>query len=502
MTLKEKVNDYIRSIMNKFKQTKSVNFRINEQIERLDSITKNQVWYRGEPSEISQMYQQNQDFFGKEAFWAKAPSSNKVATRHYPLPQTVVDVLTNLSVNDIEEIEIKDDDILNEILQKIKKDSGDLDFIEENIKEQLISGDCGVYPRFWKSGKITFEICKSENCEYNEFNEEWYVKQILQKEDKNFCFVTVFGKGYVKYKLYTENGTEISLSEFEKLKDLQDVYFKNGEDIDEDLCLFVLFKSFNSTKFKNRGKSLYDGRDGAFDLVDEAYSTWGTALRKSTPKTFIDKSMTQRDQNGNPLPFSDYDLDIITTGSSTMMGENGNKVETYNPAFPSADYYQTLNMAIQAALIQIISPTSAGIDMRVYQSNVNTSYTQEIEKTTMQTHNKILYSYAKALRELILTTFKAYSYLTGMEIDFAELDENISIKFNDFSTPSSDKIIPLFSQAVNAEIMSKEEAIREWHTEWTDKQVEEELAKIKNEMPTIEDAALWGLEENIEDTTE
>ena len=501
MTLKEKIIDYVRLILHKFQRTTTNSLEINETMNRLDTITKNQIWYRGEPYEIKQMYQQGSDFFGSQSFWIKGANSRKIAMRHYPLPQVIVDTLTSICSNDIQEVAISDE-YLDDILQKILKDSNYVEFIEENIKEQLMVGDCGVYPKFHKSGKITWEIVKSEECEYSETMEEWYVKNIYQKNNKNFCLVTTFGKGYVRYNLFTEGGVEIPLTELEKTKDLIDIEFTKDGEIDEDLCLFVLFKSFCSPKFRNRGKAIYEGRDGAFDFVDEVYSTWGNANRKSTPKTFIDKSMLKKDKYGNVIDYNDYDTDIISFGGQ-MMGENSNGINTYNPTFPSNDYYQTFNMTIQSALVQILSPTTAGIDMRTYQTNVNTSYSNEIEKISIQTHNKILNNFADSLTKLIIATFKCYSYLTNQEIDIDELEDNIVIKFNDFSSPSDDKIIPLFSQAITAGFMSVEEALREWHVDWTEQMIQDELKRIQSDKETYEDASLWGTnDEMVEDTNQ
>lgn len=494
MTLSEKIVSYIKNILSKFTKTTESNFTITETLNRLDTITKNQVWYRGEPFEIQQMYEQAYDYFGGESFWNVAPSSHKISMKHYPLPQVIVDTLTSVCSNDIQDVQITNDQQLNELLEKILKDSNKQEFFEENIKEQLISGDCGVFPHFYKNGKITWEIVLSENCDYSETEDEWYVKQIYKKNNKNYVLITTFGKGYIKYNLFNERGVEVPLSEIEKLKDLQDVIFKKDGKIDEDLCLFVLFKTFCSPKFRGRGKCIYENRDSAFDFVDEAYSIWAAADRKSTPKAIMNKAMLKKDKFGATEEFNDYDLDIVKVGAEQMMNGD-NLFEVYNPSFPSNDYYQTLNMAIQSALVQIISPTTAGIDMRVYQNNVNTSYSQEIEKITIQTHNKILYNFSDSLKKLILATFKGYAYLSNTDINFDELEDNIVVNFNDFSSPSDDKIIPLFCQAITSGLMSREEAIREWHVDWNDTQIEEELKRINNDKSEdyISDAELFNV---------
>lgn len=498
MTIKETINDFVRLIMNKFKRTTRDSLEINETLSRLDTITKNQIWYRGDTYEIKQMFGQCSDYFGSNSFWIKAPNSYKVACRHYPLPQVIVDTLANITTNDIQEIKIDNDMVLDELLQKILKDSKGREFHEENIKEQLISGDCGVYPKFYMNGKIKFEIVKSEFCEYNEEMEEWYVKKIYQKGEKNFLLITTFGRGYVTYKLYTENGAEVSLNEIEKTKGLQDIVFKKDGVIDEDLCLFTLFKSYNSPKFENRGKCIYESRDGAFDFVDEVFTTWGMATRKSTPKSIVDKSMMKRDKNGNIIEYSDYDVDLVALGTGESMNQGANGISTYNPTFPSNDYYQTLNMTIQAALVEILSPTTSGIDMRTYQTNVNTSYTNEIEKISIQTHNKILYNYSESMKELILNTIKCYCYLTNTNVDFDKLE--IVVLFNDFSAPSDDKIIPLFAQAITSGFMSKYEAIKEWHVDWTEEMIQDELKRISEDSATMSDSDLFGLNtEMVED---
>ena len=55
MNLQQKINDYVRLILNKFKGTSKDSLEINETLSRLDTITKNQIWYRGDSYEIKQI---------------------------------------------------------------------------------------------------------------------------------------------------------------------------------------------------------------------------------------------------------------------------------------------------------------------------------------------------------------------------------------------------------------------------------------------------------------
>lgn len=494
MNLQQKINDYIRLILNKFKRTSTDSLEINETLSRLDTITKNQIWYRGDSYEIKQMFSQCSDYFGSNSFWIKGANSKKAPCRHYPMPQIIVDTLSSICVNDIQEIKVEDNTI-NELIQNILKNSKQIELFENILKEELISGDVGVYPEFYKNGKIKFKVVKSENCEYSEEMDEWYVKNIYQKGQKNFLLITTFGKGYVGYKLYTENGVEIGLDELEKTKDLKPIVFKKDGVIDDELCLFTLFKAFNSTKFEGRGRSIYENRDDCFDFLDEVFSTWGIATRKSTPKTIADKSLLKKDKYGNVIEYSDFDLDLVSIGQGETMNQGQNGITTYNPTFPSNDYYQTLNMAIQVCLVQILSPTSAGIDMRTYQTNVNTSYSNEIEKITIQTHNKILYNFSDKFKELLINTLKCYCYLTNTNIDFDKIE--IIITFDDFSSPSDDKIIPLFAQAITSGFMSKYEAIKEWHVDWSEEMIQEELKRINEDNPMMSDSDLFGLNDEM-----
>ncbi len=493
MKLYEKISDYIRIILNKFKKSDIDNLEIYESISRLDTITKNQIWYRGDEYEIKQMYGQKSDYFGSNSFWIKA-IKGKIACRHYPLPQVIVDTLTNLCTNDIQEVKIDNDENMDELLQMILQKSGG-DLYEDIIKEQLIGGDCGVYPKFLKNGTIKWEIVSSEECEYLEGNDEWIVKTIYQKDSKNYCLITIFGNGYISYKLVDEKNREVSLGTLNQTKDLQDLTFTKDGQVDEDFKLFTLFKSFKSKKFKNRGKCIYENRDSAFDFVDEVYSTWGNASRKSTAKMGIDANLLGVDSKGNPIIPSDFDVDIIAMGNGDSMSDAGIGLSVYNPTFPSNDYYQTLNMTIQGAMVNILSPTTAGIDMRTYQNNVNTSYSNEIEKISIQTHNKILYAFSESFKELIINTIKCYCYLTHTNYDFDTLQKNIIITFNDFSCPSDDKVVPLFCQAITCGIMSKYEALKEWHVDWSEDMIQDELAKINKDNPTMDDSEFFGLNE-------
>lgn len=68
---------------------------------------------------------------------------------------------------------------------------------------------------------------------------------------------------------------EADLSELPQTSALSDVDFDGG------FIMAVPLMMRNSPQFAGRGQSIYDGKSGNFDALDEAYSQWWQALRDS-----------------------------------------------------------------------------------------------------------------------------------------------------------------------------------------------------------------------------
>ena len=63
------------------------------------NVAKNQIWYRGDASELDQLYKQlATDSVGNARFWAATPQNETIRKLHSGLPALLVDTLAYLSL--------------------------------------------------------------------------------------------------------------------------------------------------------------------------------------------------------------------------------------------------------------------------------------------------------------------------------------------------------------------------------------------------------------------
>lgn len=78
-----------------------LSIRVLEPMSHEANVFKNQIWYRGDPSELHQFYTSIDDMMGNTRFW-QAVATNGVDFRkiHTGLPGLIVDVLADIVFDD------------------------------------------------------------------------------------------------------------------------------------------------------------------------------------------------------------------------------------------------------------------------------------------------------------------------------------------------------------------------------------------------------------------
>ena len=68
----------------------------------------NNIWYRGDPNEIHQLYEQLNDKMGNTHFWGSKPTVGmNIRKIHTGLPSMIVDTLADISTDDLDKIEVE-----------------------------------------------------------------------------------------------------------------------------------------------------------------------------------------------------------------------------------------------------------------------------------------------------------------------------------------------------------------------------------------------------------
>ena len=101
------VKNMIRNWL-EIKNPGSVNFDI-EQLNNFESQAFiNMIWYRGEPSELEQLYEQADDRLGNKHFWGSKPTVGmNIRKIHTGLPSMIIDTLADVATDDLDKIDVE-----------------------------------------------------------------------------------------------------------------------------------------------------------------------------------------------------------------------------------------------------------------------------------------------------------------------------------------------------------------------------------------------------------
>ena len=301
-----------------------------------------------------------------------------------------------------------------------------------------------------------------------------FITYYNKSNNKRYKLVEIYGKGYVKYKLYDERDNEVPLSAIEETSNLVDVTF-NGDFI---MALPLMF--FKSVKFEGRGKSLLDNKSDAFDALDEVISQWIDAIRDGRVQKYIPEDLIPRNPNtGELLKPNSFDNKFIAVGTSLAENAN-NQIDMKQADINYLAYVESYANTIDMCLQGIISPSTLGIDLK---KTDNAEAQREKEKTTLYTRNKIVDTLTEViphLVEIILKTNDVLNKKTPGEYE-------VSITFGEYASPSFDTVVEIVGKAKSYGIMSIEKAIDELYGDtMTDEEKALEIQRVKEQNGMIE----------------
>ena len=473
---KNALKNAVRSFLSLSEST-GISAQINELFDFETNAFVNEIWFRGDGYELEQLYKSIPDY--KYSFWGAASTKGlEIRKIHTGLPKIIVNTLTNVCVDDMQDIKIEHIGKEN-IWAEIEKENDFKALVKKAVRKALVTGDgafkisidtdVSQYPilEFYEADRI--EV-KRERGRVKEIR----FKKSFNKQGVSYVLKECYGYGYIEYKLYDAYDNEIGLDKLEKTKDLHPVYF------DKSFMMAEYLSFFASDKWEGRGQSIYDSKRDNFDSLDEAWSQWVDALRANRTKSYIPEDLLPRDpatgsiKCGNP-----FDNRFIATGSP--MQENAvSKIETVNGTIDTNSYLSTYVTALDLCLQGLISPSTLGIDVKKLD---NAEAQREKEKTTLYTRQTIIYALQDCLQSLIDKVFKVYALMSGEALDVTEAE----VSFGEYANPSFESQIETVGKAKTQGVMSIESIVEELYGDSkTDDWKAEEVRRIKNEQGIAE----------------
>lgn len=438
----------------------------------------NNIWYRGDASELNQLYEQLDDRLGNTHFWGSKPTVGmNIRKIHTGLPAMIIDTLADVSTDDLNKIETVK---RNEEWKKIAEENNIKELIRDSVVGCLSIGDGAFkwsidtdisnYPiiEFYDGSRVDFEYERGRLIAII-----FKTKKIINKQ--KYTLLERYDKKGISYKLVNKEGVELKIDDYSELAKKYKPVENQNKFI---MALPIMFRK--SKKYYGRGKSLFDGKLDNFDAFDEVWSQWMLALRKGQIKTYIPESLLPRDPNtGVLLRGSDFDNDYISI-EETISEDNKSKIETTQGQIQHDALLSTYITALDQCLTGLISPSTLGIDTKKID---NAEATREKEKTTLYKRNQIIEVLNKTIKDIVDITFKVYDTMNKKPI----IKTEATVTFGGYANPSFEAQIETVGKAKTNGIMSIEASIDELYGDTKDdKWKAEEVKRIKNESGIVE----------------
>ena len=480
------IMDKVREKMQSFLQINpplAMMINIQEVLDFEGNAIKNRIWYRGDPSEIEQLYWQipkHSSLSVYHMFWASHPTPGMEMRKiHTGLPATMVDLLAGIVTANLNDFDFQGSEPVKELWDEhIGKENNIKNLIEKGVKETLYIGDgawkisidteLSEYPiiEFYSGDKIEFAFKRGRI-------QEVIFKSLYTINKEKYELREHYGHGYIDYELL-KGGTPIETGSVEQFASLERVEW-DGDDM-----MAVPLRFYTSSKFEGRGQSIFDRKIDAFDSFDEAYSQWIDALRAGRTKEYIPESLIPRDPNtGKVLRPNPFDNRYIQTDAD-MSERAGNKISTESGVIQHDSYQATYSTALDLCLQGIMSPATLGVDVKKLD---NAEAQREKEKVTLYTRDTIIEVLQPRLEELVNVAITAYFRMLNKKVP----EFNVDVTFQDYANPSFESQIETVGKGRMQGILSIEAAVDELYgDDRDDKWKEEEIQRLKSEQGLME----------------
>ncbi|MBQ8358635.1 MAG: capsid protein [Oscillospiraceae bacterium] len=471
MRIMERVKSMIRNWL-EIQPASAKGFTIREPISFETNVMRNRIWYRGDASELDQLFKAlAEDAVCNARFWAAAPQDESIRKAHSGLPGIMVDTFVALVAADLDDIDFDGDEHAKGEWEQIAKENKLPELISNAIAETLVTGD-GAFKL-----NIDTNISSSPILEYWGADSVEYVYSHGRVQEIHFLSAVgergrilkeIYKPGSITYKLM-QNDHELPLDAEESTADLRPVEFSG------DFMLAVPMRFWPSSRWRGRGQSIYDRKNDAFDAHDEVISQWLDAVRSGRVQKYIPASLIPKDPETGalqkPNSFGSHFVAIETSNKENAQDE----IKTIQPEIRYeaflASYTATLNMCLQG----IMSPATLGIDVGKMSS---AEAQREKKDVTGITRNAITSALEETLPQVAQIALAAQDILSGGTPG----TYNATVTFGEYGAPDFDSRVQTVGSAAGSGVMSIEAQVDElWGSSKDDEWKKQEVARIRYE---------------------
>ena len=474
--------DYMRKKMRSFLQIQepyAFSINMTGTLDWSGNAIKNKIWYRGDSTELAELYRQIDIYQDRNLFWASVPSAGmEIAKRHTGMPSIIVDTLAGIVTNNLNDVTLNKPEY-TKIWEETAKENKFEKLLNKAVTSALYVGD-GAFKISFDPKISDYPILEFIDGEQIEFKyERGRIREIIfssvfKHETTYYTLKETYGYGYIRYALF-KGETPLQMDAIPEVAGYKDIEFE------DDYMLAVPLMFYRSEKYYGRGRSVFDKKIDAFDGLDEAWSQWLDALRSGRTKVYIPEVLIPRDPyTGAIRKPNPFDNRYIQTDSD--MKENGqNKITVESPTIQHDSYSATYISALELALQGLISPSTIGIDVKKLD---NAEAQREKEKVTLYTRSVLVEALQEDLELLAENVIKGYYQWVNEQIPE---DIEVEVTFGDYANPSFESQVETIGKARTQKIMSVETSVEELYGDSRDDDwKKEEVERIKSELGLVE----------------
>lgn len=449
-------------------------FTLTENTTRETEIFRSQLWYRGDANELHQFFHQ---LTGEnDRFWSAAPGGKCVRKIHSGLPAIIADTLAYIVKSDLDKFEVN-----SPAWDEISEELDVQELIGQAVLDALVDGD-GAFKISVDTELSPYPIVEFIGGERVELEyargilKAVVFKTIYNVRSRRYILHERYSRGRIESHLYDSSGNERDLETVPELVGIPPVAEFNG-----DYIMAVPLRFYASKKYRNRGKSIFDGgKSDCFDALDEVISQWWDAIRAGRVKQYIPESMIPRNpKNGGLTAPNQFGNSYITTEAPLQEGV-AQKIEVVQPDIKYEAFVSSYTNALLMCLQGLVSPATLGIDVGKMSS---AEAQREKKDVTGNTRNTITAALEKALPKLGEAIMKTYDNMSGNAPEEYEAEAS----FGEYGAPDFNSRVETIGKGATYSIMSVETQVEElWGSSKDDEWKQAEVQRIKSERGLLE----------------
>lgn len=472
-----------------------LNFISDEESIRMQKIKESRLWYIGDDSELLNFYTNEKlyDFNKnplynrnkKNYFWSLSVKECDIKRVHDNLAHDIVDTLVNVIGN----FEAKSPDHhVKDAIDRILKENSFPVMVNQQEMPLTMAEGYGAFKYTLDKSMSDVPIIEYYGAESVRFIYKRkkligvvFVDYYKDDKDRNYVLLetrrVVDRSSRIEFALYELKRNDLKEVPLDTLPDTKDLP-KDGFEIpglNEVLATPTIF--FHDAQNPEYGRSIFEGKIGLLDDLDQIRSQASQTVRVSTPVEYYDAESMAFSKNGTPMPPTAFNRQFVA--KEPMRDGNGNvrdkSIETTQPNLDFNSYDIAAEAVRNAILSGILSPATMGIDVS---RKDNADAQREKEKVTIMTRNNVIARQTEIVRDVLRKCLMLLEFNQSGQITLK--DYQIDVTYDEFANPSFENELQLLAGALQARAITPEMYVEKlYHDTISDERKRRELEYIK-----------------------